>query len=241
MIPRVIHYVWVGSPLPEQHQRTVDNWRRLHPGWKVVEWNERNIDFSDPVLRKAYDQRQWAKVSDIARLAIVASAGGIYLDIDVDLIKPLDPVLDHSCFYAFQQERRSQEWIGNAVFGAHAGNAFIVEALDRLRQLRPPLPLLDKPTIYGPRLITRLLFEKGLNAYGADGVSVGDVFLYPTRTFYPYHWTEQFNADKISNDTLGMHVWAETPSWHKEVGFLLRQGLSVRRKVRQLYNLALRT
>ncbi|MFC7610566.1 glycosyltransferase family 32 protein [Teichococcus aestuarii] len=102
MIPKRIHYVWVGGPMPDRYRVLVDHWRHLHPDWELVHWSERNIDFSHAPLREAYRRRQWARVSDIARLLAVHRHGGIYLDTDFKVLKPLDPLLDNQCFLSFQ-------------------------------------------------------------------------------------------------------------------------------------------
>lgn len=213
MIPRIIHYVWVGSPLPIHQQVMIDTWRTTNPRYEIMAWTEDTINFSQPMLRKAYDERKWATVADIVRLMAVAQHGGIYLDTDVKMFAPLDRVLIHKCFFAFQQQKQSSEWVGNAVFGAEVGDRFIQEALDRLLKMKRKMLGIEKPTRYGPRLITQLLVEQGLSNYSSNGVKVGDVFVYPTQVFYPYHWKENFTNDKIKADTIGAHIWSETPSW----------------------------
>ena len=45
-------------------------------------------------MRRAYEARKWAFVSDYARLDIVYEHGGVYLDTDVELVKSLDGLLD---------------------------------------------------------------------------------------------------------------------------------------------------
>lgn len=213
MIPKILHYVWVGGPLPAYQQSFIDTWRSTNPTYQIMGWDESNIDFSHPMLRDAFDRRKWAKVADIVRLMAVARHGGIYLDTDVRLLASLDGTLVHRCFYAFQQSQRSNEWLGNAVFGAEPEHPFIVEALDTLLKMRRPLFGMETPTHYGPRHITRLAVRNGLSEYNDDGVQVGDVFLYPVPVFYPYHWKEQLSDSMIKPETLGIHVWSPVPSW----------------------------
>lgn len=237
MIPKVLHYVWVGGPVPPLQQSFVQTWRATNPGYKLVLWNEENIDFSVPMLREAYNARKWAKVADITRLMAIAKFGGIYFDTDVRLFRTLDPVLSNKCFFGFQEKNRSREWVGNAAIGAEEHSGFICKALERLLSIKRPLFGWDNPTLYGPRLITQMLIENGLDHYDPSGVQVGDVFVYPTKVFYPYHWSEEFSHDKLTEQTLGAHIWAETPSWVETLHPLQRAVRSSRQRVRKLINL----
>jgi hypothetical protein len=237
MIPRLLHYVWVGGSLPPHQQSFIDTWKATNPDYEIMAWNDDNIDLSEPVLREAYDNHKWAKVADIVRLMAVAQHGGIYFDTDVKIFAPLDPVLVHPCFYAFQQKERSNEWIGNAAFGATPGHPFIRNALDTLLKIKRPLFGMETPTHYGPRHITRLLMEQGLSEYSPNGVQAGDVFIYPTQVFYPYHWKERLTDDKITPETLGVHIWSETPSWVDTMHPVLRLARVSRRSVRSVLNL----
>lgn len=234
VIPKIIHYVWVGGPLPDYQREFVESWRLTNPTYELRLWNEDNIDFSAPMLREAYERRRWSQVADIVRLMAVVECGGIYFDTDVKVLASLDTVLTHKCFYGFQTQSRSAEWIGNAAFGAEPQNPFLRNALDRLLAMEQPPSHAYRPTTYGPRHITNMLFECGLKSYSPEGVQVGDVFIYPTHVFYPYHWKEHLTPDKIKPDTLGIHVWAKTPSWEQDLHPVMRFARSSRLFARRL-------
>ncbi len=72
MIPKLLHYVWVGGALPEAQQTYIASWRETNPDFTIICWNEQNINMSRPLLQQAYQKRQWAKVADIVRLEAVA-------------------------------------------------------------------------------------------------------------------------------------------------------------------------
>jgi len=236
MIPKILHYVWVGGPLPAYQRSFIDTWITTNPSYEIMVWNEDTIDFSEPFLWNAFESGKWATVADVVRLMAVAQHGGIYLDTDVKILAPLDPALVHKCFFAFQQKERFPEWIGNAVFGAEPGHPFIHDALARLLKIKRPLFGIEHPPTYGPRHITGLLMERGLSEYSPDGVLIDDVFIYPTPVFYPYHWTERLTDDMIKAETLGIHVWADTPSWIKTLHPILRVVYASRRSVRAVLN-----
>ena len=222
MIPKRIHYVWVGSPLPDHQRRNIDTWRESNADFELVQWDESNIDFSHPQLQRAYDERLWAKVADIARLMAVCRQGGFYFDVDFQLYRSLLPLLDHACVLGFQEEAPSADWVSNGMLAAEPGHWFIRKALDRVLSLRR-VPLgFDRPTRYGPKLITRLLIEGGLTHYDPAGVQLRDVYICPTTFFFPWPYGEEFQDRFVTNATFGMHKWEK--SWERSVPIWIRMG-----------------
>lgn len=236
MIPKHVHYVWVGGPLPEVQLAYIDTWRETNPGYQFTLWNESNIDFSIGLLRRAYDERKWAKVADIARLVAVLRHGGVYLDTDIRLCKPLDPLLQHKCFFGFQEEKPSRDWVANGVIGAEQGHWFIAQALASLLSIRSLPGGMERPTKFGPKLITRLLLAEGLQAYSPAGVHVKDIFVCPTQYFFPYPFGAEFDQSCITPETYGVHFWER--SWEKTVPAWIRFAKAVRDRALQLTNQA---
>ena len=99
-IPKVIHYCWFGrNPLPPSVRACIRSWKKYCPDYKIVEWNEDNFDIgSCDYMKEAYEAKKWAFVSDVARLMIIYRNGGIYLDTDVELIAPLEPIREKMTF-----------------------------------------------------------------------------------------------------------------------------------------------
>ena len=106
MIPKVIHYCWFGrGPLPQLAVKCIESWRRYCPDYEIKEWNEDNFDLSMyPYVKEAYEARKFAFVTDVVRLYALYHEGGIYMDTDVEVIKPLDPFLVHHAFSGFESE-----------------------------------------------------------------------------------------------------------------------------------------
>ena len=96
MIPKVIHYCWFGrNPLPPLAIKCIDSWRKYLPDYEIVEWNEDNFDVhSIPYISQAYDVKKYAFVSDYARFWILYHYGGIYFDTDVEVIKPMNDIIE---------------------------------------------------------------------------------------------------------------------------------------------------
>ena len=43
MIPRLLHFVWVGGVMPPAYAKHIAGWRDLHPGWGVRLWAEDDL------------------------------------------------------------------------------------------------------------------------------------------------------------------------------------------------------
>ena len=73
------------------------------PDYEIIEWNEDNFDVNcNRFCKQAYDSKKWAFASDVARLKILYEEGGIYMDTDVEVYKPLDEFLDDEGFTGFE-------------------------------------------------------------------------------------------------------------------------------------------
>lgn len=184
MIPKKIHYCWVGgNPLPESVKKCIKSWKKRCPDYEIIEWNETNYDFSSvPYMREAYEEKKWGFVPDYARLDIVYTHGGIYLDTDVEIIRPLDPLLKLQGFAGFQDETQVALGLG---FGAEAGNPVLKILMDSYRDLHFRQPDGSCDLTPSPTLNTRTLVEKcGLRP--ADSLQALDgMTVFPSEYFCP--------------------------------------------------------
>ena len=123
MIPKIIHYCWVGrNPLPDDVRHYIESWKKYCPDYKIIEWNEDNFDiFFNQYAREAYNAKKWAFVSDYIRLSVLNTYGGIYMDTDVEVVKNLDEFLSNKAFSGFE----SNKYIPTGIMGAEKGNAWI--------------------------------------------------------------------------------------------------------------------
>lgn len=75
------------------------------PDYRIVEWNEENFDINSvQYVKEAYDNKKWAFVSDYVRLFAIYNYGGIYIDSDVEVLKPLDEFLKLPAFSGFENK-----------------------------------------------------------------------------------------------------------------------------------------
>lgn len=127
MIPKIIHYCWFGrNPLPVLAVKCIESWKKYCPNYEIKEWNEDNFNLdSYPYVREAYDSRKFAFVTDVVRLYALYTEGGIYMDTDVEVLKPLDKFLIHYAFSGFEDEQNIQ----TGIMGSERGGRWVKENL----------------------------------------------------------------------------------------------------------------
>lgn len=113
MIPQIIHYCWLGGkPLPELTIKCINSWKQYLPDYEIKEWNEDNFDVNSiKYTLQAYKRKKYAFVSDYARFWILYYYGGIYFDIGVELIKPLEPILQSAPYMGLETNNVMQTGI----------------------------------------------------------------------------------------------------------------------------------
>jgi hypothetical protein len=133
-IPRRIHYIWLSDdPLPELNERCLESWRRVMPDYEIVRWDMKRAQVLDArFVREALSVRAWAFASDYIRLQALALEGGIYLDSDVEVLKPFDQFLKHGAFSSIEHWPEINEIaIEGAILGAEAGHPWIKACVTR--------------------------------------------------------------------------------------------------------------
>lgn len=127
-IEKKIHYCWFGkTQIPKRLQDCIDSWKKVCPEYRIVRWDESNYDITkNQYMKQAYENKKWGFVPDFARLDIIYSEGGIYLDTDVELLKPIDKLLCNSAFFGFGANDQINLGLG---FGAKKRHEFIKELM----------------------------------------------------------------------------------------------------------------
>lgn len=135
MIPKIIHYCWFGrgefNPLLKSCMASWDKLKKA--GYVVKEWNESNCNLDEnEYVRKMYDNKRYAFVSDYFRLKALYEEGGIYFDTDVYVYKSFNDLLDCEFFIGYIFDCA----LGTAVIGASKGSKIIKALLDQYYDLK---------------------------------------------------------------------------------------------------------
>jgi glycosyltransferase involved in cell wall biosynthesis len=168
-IPRIFHLIWLsGEAKPRVVQQCIDSWQRTNPTFDVREWSLKDLDWeASEFCRQAVLARKWAFATDVLRLKLLESHGGVYLDSDVIVHGDVGPFLCLEGFIPWEDPSH----LGPHVIGATKGNKIIsswLSAYDN-RQFLLGDDLLNITPM--PDVITQLSLDKhGLNRLGAPQV-----------------------------------------------------------------------
>lgn len=185
-IPKIIHYCWFGgNPLPELAKKCIASWRKFLPDYEIKEWNEQNYDVRKiSYTAQAYDAKKYAFVSDFARFDILYEYGGVYFDTDVEVIKPLDDILERGAFAGVERAGDADSLAAGLGIASPAASPVYKEILDSYKESSfvKPDGSLDLTTV-----VTRVsnIFKKhGLK--DVDEIqNVAGVTVYPAEYFCP--------------------------------------------------------
>ena len=135
------------------------------------------VDMDEPRwVREAREQKKWAFVADFYRMAFMYQHGGITLDADVELLKPLDQFLIHDFFSG--QEINGKVLI-TATMGSVREHPFVGMALDYYRLM----PFKQSPNT---KFLTNLIRLLDPVTHESSAMTFPRGMLYPQETFCPY-------------------------------------------------------
>lgn len=203
MIEKKIHYCWFGGrPKPELAEKCIESWKQFCPDYELVEWNEETFDINSNVyVKQAYEAKKFAFVTDYVRLYALYTQGGVYMDTDVMVLKPLDEYLQHEAFSGFESKTK----IPTGIMAAEKSCSLFKELLsyyDTATFLKEDGTLNMTTNV---EIITDMLTPKGFIPNGKYQVVDGMAF-YPQNVFCPLH--KKLKNKKYMKDTVTIHYFA---------------------------------
>lgn len=212
-IPKVIHYCWFGrNPLPPLAEKCIASWRKFLPDYEIKEWNEDNFDvYITTYTEEAYRLKKYAFVSDYARFWILYHYGGIYFDVDVELIKPIDDILARGPFMGLEKMEGSPKGDSIAVAAGLGMAAYpkmtVYGDVLTFYQNQNHISLKGKITGTVVAFITQLMLQMG--EINSEEISLcRGVYIYPHSYFDPMnYYTGELT---IEENTRSIHHYAAT-------------------------------
>lgn len=204
MIPKIIHYCWFGNKdIPSESLILIETWKKFLPDHQLMLWNEKNSPLDHPYLKRAYELRNWANLSNFMRLYALKNYGGWYFDTDIEILqKPDLSTFKESCFFGIESDWWENEIIvNNAVIAANKNHFFIEKCL---KVLENQFDGSEKANLSSPILTTSLLKEYGFQ--GKCGV-FSDIRVFPKNIFYPSSYFDVDHKSKISKESLTIHYY----------------------------------
>lgn len=216
IIPKKIHYMWFGkkemSPILK---KCIRSWETMCPDYEIICWNENNYDLDKhPYMRQAYEHKQWGFIPDYARLDLLYQYGGIYMDTDIELIRPLDEMLYQEAFTSV--EKWNVINIGGCT-GAVAHHGAIKKILDERENVFFEIEGKLNKTASG-FYDTLPFIREGLKLDGTNQ-KVAGMNIYASDYFHPYDYMS--GETTITGNTFSIHHF--NGGWLDEATILQRE------------------
>ena len=161
---RTIHRIWIegSDPMPEEYERNTRLWAEMNPGWRVVTWTKPTFPIVNECLYKrppphlsAHDRLRYR--SDLLRLEILYSFGGLYVDMDVEPLRPIEGLIrGHTAVVAYSPNQwRGKSIITNALIWATPRHDWIKRCVGKMRISVRMFPKAFLARISGPHHVHR--------------------------------------------------------------------------------------
>ena len=191
MIPKIIHYCWFGgNPLPPIAIECMDSWKKYCGDFEIKEWNESNFDINIvKYAKEAAETKKWAFVADVACFYAIYNYGGVYLDIDIEVVKPIDKFLGSKMFAGFESYDKIN---GTGIIGAEKNFYLTKKMLDIYNEI----PFINADGTLNNTPITvytsKIMEEEGF-ALNNTKQNLHDIEVYPSEYFSP----KEFRSGEI--------------------------------------------
>lgn len=193
----------------------MDSWKQWLPNYQWRRWDETTFDIdSTPYTREAYDAGAYAFVSDYVRLWALEREGGIYLDIDVEMLQSLDNLLSLKAFAGFEGSKHLP--LGTCILASEAHGDWVTEMLE-IYQGRHFLRPDGSPNLTtNVQLITEHMVAHGLKCDGSEQ-DYRDLHIFPVDYFSPRHTTgEYLRTENSYCNHLGLATWEKVSKGWKD-------------------------
>lgn len=167
-VPRIIHQTWKTNEVPKRFLEFQSSWKRHHPGWEYRLWtdadNQRLIDECYPQYAEFYRRLPYP----ILRVEFVKSAylhrfGGLYVDLDFEALRPLDPLLRNREIVVGRETGgmghylRRRDYILNALIGSTPGHDLWAQLMQRVFERFRPKRRLQLYEVYILRAVIEIM------------------------------------------------------------------------------------
>lgn len=212
-IPKIIHQIWLGGPVPDALKEYMETWKVFHPDWRYILWTDELVEHFPLYNKELYDNEQnYGAKSDILRYEILFHFGGVYVDTDFECLRALDS-LHHT--YDFYTGLISLDahfvHVGIGIVGSKPQHPIIAFCIVNMKNNYENN--VGAPAKTGPIPFTRACF------YYA-GMDFSHDIIFPATYFYPFPARGVYQKDGglglidrhkwISEGAYAVHWWGKT-------------------------------
>lgn len=214
---QIIHRFWAGKTMPEEYQEYGRQWAELNPGWEIAQWSFADILLFEE-LKPVFDSlierdagnhsiELFVQVADVMGYALVERYGGVYVNCDIQPVRPLALLpLPNKAWASYENDEDGR--IVNAAIGSPIKNdTFWWALLKGLPERYFANPTAEMVETTGPAYLTDVARTRP-----------EDLHVFPTWSFNPVHWKQIAPGGDASGfaypeGTIGVHHWG-----HKKDG-----------------------
>ena len=211
-IPRIIHQTWKTEQIPSKLIPWVKTWIGKHPDWEYMLWTDESarklIHDKYPLLLSTYDSyTEGIRKADALRYIILYEYGGVYADMDLESLRPIDPMLrKYSCFIGKEPDEHPildsgfDKLVINALIGCRAQHPFMKLLMNNLPAFKHMWHVMDST---GPHFVT-LAYNNYTKNNKFPTNSLDGIYLAPSEYFFPtidpskYFWFRNQCSNFIS-------------------------------------------
>lgn len=210
-IPKIIHQIWLGGPLPKKYEALQKSWIEMHPDWEYYLWSDADVPDFPFVNRERFEKAvNVGEKADIFRYEILNLHGGLYVDTDFECIRSFDVLHDTCDLYAGilgAYENDQEVYIGNALIGSVPQHPILQACIKRIAEKAPGKTPDEVQAISGPGCFKWAFFKcrdksKHLN------VAFPFTFFYPLPPHEKCGFLDPLAKNQwIEPETFGIHYW----------------------------------
>ena len=218
MIPRKIHYCWFGhGEMPDLALKCIESWHKYMPDYDYKLWNEDVFDVNQvPYVKEAYENRKYAILTDYVRLWALYNEGGVYMDTDVEILKPLDDLLQLTAFTGYEGSKMHPPVTG--LMASEPNGIWVKEQLDTYLYAHFVKEDGSLDVTTNTVRIANKMRENGFVQNGEYQV-YKDMHIFPVEYFCPRQTTGEL---LINENTYCDHHFMGTWDDNKRKGFIYR-------------------
>lgn len=162
MIPKIIHYCWLSDePIPNKLQECMATWKEKLPDYQFILWDFNRFDIHSSVwVKQAFTAKKYAFAADYIRLYAVYHYGGIYMDMDVEVVKSFPEDLLKGDSLLGYESNDFNIGIEAGIFGGEQGSEWLEDCLKYYDKRSFIMPDGCFDTLPLPRILLKVLGEK---------------------------------------------------------------------------------
>lgn len=217
---KYIHYCWFGGkPLPKLAKKCIRSWKKYLPDFEIILWNEENTDLNEcAFIKEAYENKKWAFVADYARTKAMYEYGGIYFDTDMEIIKPIDSLINEKNGFLGVED---SHMIACGVWFEPNPKSFLAS---KMLDFYKSMEYFDIDNMYKisiPRVISNILKDYDSSNFETQKLKNNEI-IYKRDFFYPLSYDHQNNI--FTENTCMIHYYdaSWTPKWEQKENKIFR-------------------